>query len=149
MGNDCPFCRIVASVEDDADIVRETDDSIAIVPLAPATRGHLLLIPKEHVPDVWSLSTELAEALARDLLPLAHALRTAMEPAGMNVINSSGVAATQTVMHLHIHLVPRWPDDAIGDIWPPSDPLPELLEDQIVAQIRAALASAEDQRQRE
>lgn len=149
MDDNCPFCRIVAGLDDDADLVRETEYSVAIVPLAPATRGHLLLIPKEHVPDVWSLSPELAAALARDMLPLAHALRAAMKPAGMNVINSSGAAATQTVMHLHIHLVPRWPSDAIGNIWPPSDPLPEPVEDEIVAQIREALASAEDQRQGE
>ena len=52
-----------------------------------------------------------------------------MNPEGLNVIQSNGAVATQTVMHLHIHLVPRWSSDELGRIWPPETDFPELLKD--------------------
>src|SRR5437660_308965 len=88
----CEFCQIVAG-ESPAEIVCETPDALAFFPLRPAADGHTLLIPKRHVPDLWSLDDETATMLARLIVPLSTAIRAAVKPDGFNVINSSGEAA--------------------------------------------------------
>lgn len=116
---DCPFCEIVARQEADAREVFRTDHVVAFFPLEPATLGHTLLIPRAHVQDIWAISPDLAAELARWTVMLAQAVGRAMRPDGLNVIQSNGAAATQTVRHLHVHVVPRWEGDAVGRIWPP------------------------------
>lgn len=115
---DCEFCEIVTREADAREVFR-TPDVVAFFPLEPATLGHTLLIPSGHVSDLWHLPPELAAELARWTVALATAVKDVMTPDGLNVIQSNGEAATQTVMHLHIHVVPRWFDDAVGRIWPP------------------------------
>ena len=115
---DCPFCAIVEQRDPDAREVFRDEHVVAFFPLNPATRGHTLIVPHEHVPDIFALARGVAATLARATVRLAHAIRDAFTPEGLNVIQSNGSAATQTVPHLHVHLVPRWPDDAMGPIWP-------------------------------
>lgn len=69
---------------------------------------------------------------------VGKAIREALSPDGMNVINSVGEAAQQTVYHVHFHLVPRWHGDHIGNIWPPSEPWSEAVKDEVADRIRAA-----------
>lgn len=116
---DCPFCEIVARQEEDAREVFRTDRVVAFFPPEPATLGHTLLVPRVHVRDIWEVDEGLAAELGRQTVVLARAVKRAMRPDGLNVIQSNGAAATQTVMHLHLHVVPRWEDDAVGRIWPP------------------------------
>lgn len=116
---DCPFCEIVARQEDDAREVFRTNEVVAFFPPEPATLGHTLLIPRAHVRDIWGLDPDLAAELGRQTIVLAGAVKRAIRPEGLNVIQSNGAAATQTVMHLHIHVVPRWEGDGVGRIWPP------------------------------
>lgn len=107
----CPFCEIAAG-RAPATVVREWDDAIAIVPLNPVTDGHLLVLPREHVTD-----------FADDPAVSGHAMNRAAELAGdypagsMNLITSRGSAATQTVFHLHLHLVPRRAGDGLALPW--------------------------------
>jgi histidine triad (HIT) family protein len=108
--------------ESPATKVFENADTLAFFPTRPVALGHTLLVPKVHVPHIWELTTAVAGPLMETVLLLAKALRDAMNPHGMNIINSAGEAASQTVFHLHIHLVPRWKDDAFGNIWPPASP---------------------------
>lgn len=106
----CVFCEIVAG-RAPATVVREWDDAIAIVPLGPVTDGHTLVIPKEHTPDF----TDGAGIAARTMF---RASELAWEMDGpMNLITSKGVEATQSVFHLHIHLVPRRADDGLALPW--------------------------------
>lgn len=114
---DCPFCEIVAREEDAREVFR-TDRVVAFFPPEPATLGHTLLIPRVHVQDIWGLDPRLAAELGRQTVILAGAVKRAIRPDGLNVIQSNGAAATQTVMHLHIHVVPRWELDNVGPIWP-------------------------------
>jgi histidine triad (HIT) family protein len=135
----CDFCEI-ARGEQEAEVVYESPETVAFLPLRPASYGHTLLIPRRHLADLFALDEHTAESLADSTLVVAHALRAALHPAGMNVINSSGEAASQTVFHIHVHLVPRWPDDKIGNIWPPSEPLAEKIEEDLAQRIRAEIA---------
>lgn len=115
---DCDFCEIVSRHEDAREVFR-TNTVVAFFPSEPATLGHTLLIPRVHIRDIWHLDHELASELARWTVDLAGAVRRAIKPDGLNVIQSNGAAASQTVMHLHVHVVPRWEGDSVGHIWPP------------------------------
>lgn len=106
----CPFCEIVAG-RAPATVVREWDDALAIVPLGPVVNGHILVIPREHVTD-----------FADDPVVSANTTYRAAELAAesdqpMNLITSRGREATQSVFHLHLHLVPRTENDGLALPW--------------------------------
>ena len=105
---------------DDPDAREVYRDShvVAFFPLEPATLGHTLIVPRDHIPDIWSVDEATAARLAEVTVRLANVMREALQPEGLNVIQSNGEAATQTVPHLHVHLLPRWNGDAVGRIWP-------------------------------
>lgn len=106
----CVFCEIVAG-RAPATVVREWVDTIAIVPLGPVVDGHLLVIPRIHVADftvghyVSAMTMHRAAELAEEI------------GGPMNLITSKGVEATQSVFHLHLHLVPRAVDDGLALPW--------------------------------
>jgi histidine triad (HIT) family protein len=114
----CAFCDIVNRNDADAREIFRDDHVVAFLPTEPATLGHSLIIPRRHIADIWALDPDTAAELTRATLQLARAIRRAVRPDGLNIIQSNGSAASQTVMHLHVHIVPRWPNDAIGHIWP-------------------------------
>ncbi|MFG1711021.1 HIT family protein [Nonomuraea sp. M3C6] len=137
----CDFCTIVSNPE--AEIVYEDTYTVGFFPLYPAVTGHTLLIPKSHMPDLFSLDEPTVEALARSTLKVAAALKEALAPEGMNVISSSGRAASQTVFHFHTHLVPRWANDRIGDIWPPKREFDAIMAKNLAMLIRNVIAVRE------
>lgn len=92
------------------------------LPDEPATRGHVLVVPDDHVSDIWSLTHGAARNLASETIRVAGAVRDAVQPDGLNVIQSNGLAASQTVNHLHVHVLPRWTGDVVGDFWPSPNP---------------------------
>jgi histidine triad (HIT) family protein len=138
MHSDCDFCGIARGVLP-ALIVWESESMLAFFPAHPATRGHTLVVPREHVRDFLELPEPLSVELTAAVLHVARAVQRSVQPDGMNVVTSAGRAASQTVFHLHVHVVPRWFDDAIGGFWPPpgaDDP----GVDALAARIRAAAA---------
>lgn len=141
---DCEFCEII-DADEPARIVWRTEQVVAFFPLKPATLGHTLLIPTTHLPDIWALNDAQATTLARATLRIAHAVRAAMSPDGLNVIQSNGEAATQTVQHVHIHVVPRWFDDDMGPIWPADSRWSSQQKDEAQQAIRDALGAINEQ----
>ncbi|MHB8590231.1 MAG: HIT family protein [Candidatus Dormibacteraceae bacterium] len=133
----CEFCRIVHRLEG-ARIVCETDVALAFFPLKPAALGHTLVVPKEHVSDLLNIDEALAEQLMALTVRVARAIDHALHPDGMNLISSVGEVASQSVFHLHLHLVPRWKGDHIPNIWPPPQPWPEAAKDDVAQLIRDA-----------
>ncbi|WP_225323452.1 HIT family protein [Mycobacterium marseillense] len=115
---DCPFCRIVRQQDPDVREVYRDDQVVAFFPTEPATLGHTLVIPHRHIPDIWALDEETAAQLASATIRVSQGVKSAFTPEGLNVIQSNGSAASQTVPHLHVHVVPRWRDDPMGNIWP-------------------------------
>lgn len=108
----CVFCAIVAG-EAPSHGVYEDDHAIAFMDINPATDGHTLVIPKRHAPDLWELPEEDGVAVFRAARTVAHALREGLQPDGLNVLQSNGTAALQTVFHYHVHLIPRYHGDGI------------------------------------
>jgi histidine triad (HIT) family protein len=135
---DCDFCKI-ATRNEFARVVMRTDLVVAFFPTEPATLGHTLVVPVNHVPDIWALDRDAAAVLAPAVLKVAHAVKAALSPDGLNIIQSNGEAATQTIKHLHIHVVPRWVDDAMGQIWPAESKWPEQRKDEALSAIRKAM----------
>jgi histidine triad (HIT) family protein len=105
--DDCVFCQIVAG-EAPATVIREWPDAIAIVPLRPVAPGHVLVIPRTHVADATVDPDVTAVTMRR-------AAELAVPPC--NLITSAGRPATQTVFHLHIHVVPRRVGDGLALPW--------------------------------
>jgi ATP adenylyltransferase len=138
---ECPFCKIVADDDGDARVVYRDEHVVAFFPTQPAVLGHILLIPKRHVQDIWGLEAEEGIRLSDTVLRLSAALRSALNPEGLNVIQSNGEAATQTVPHLHVHLVPRRTGDAMGPIWPPETNFSEVRKDETLRRVKAAVDS--------
>lgn len=134
----CPFCAIVDHKDQNVREVWRDEHTVAFFPTEPATLGHTLLIPRRHVPDIWSLPGELAARLGEASVNLASAIKQALAPEGLNVIQSNGHVATQTVGHLHVHLVPRWTGDAIGPIWPPETSYGKREKDNVWRRLKTA-----------
>ncbi|MFF1530930.1 HIT family protein [Cellulomonas sp. NPDC058312] len=114
----CPFCRI-AKGEEPARIVWKDAAALSFLPDVPAVLGHTLVVPRTHVRDIWELDPTNARALADAVRSAAHAVRAATGFDGLNVVQSNGAAAGQTVFHLHVHLVPRTDGDRMPRLWPP------------------------------
>lgn len=106
---DCPFCEIAAG-RAPAKILRDTGGTLTIEPLLPVTRGHVLILPRRHVPDA-------ATDPATTALVFGHAATWAAGVGPCNLITSVGVEATQSIMHLHAHVVPRRAGDDLMLPW--------------------------------
>lgn len=134
---DCPFCAIAAGNDSSVEIVCEGESWVAFFPEAPATPGHTLVIPREHVSDLWSTDARGGADLMAAVIRVGRAVQGALSPEGMNLISSAGEAAEQSVFHLHLHVVPRWRDDEL-DIWPPKKPLRKKLKEDLAEAVRSA-----------
>jgi histidine triad (HIT) family protein len=137
MDLDCEFCQI-ARGERPARVVADAPDALACFPLRPVCLGHTIVIPKTHVRDLWAARSLLDTGLMQAVIDVGHAINTVLRPDGLNLISSAGEAASQTVFHLHLHVVPRWAGDHLGKLWPPSPPSADEVKDETAAAIRAA-----------
>lgn len=135
--DNCIFCKI-AKGEIPSATVYEDEDFRAILDLGPAAEGHTLILPKEHFDDV----TELSEELAAKVLPVAAKIGMAMKAglgcAGFNLVQNNGAVAGQTVMHFHLHVIPRYEGGQEIASWTPGETTPEAMK-ETAEKIRAAL----------
>jgi histidine triad (HIT) family protein len=117
---DCIFCKILAG-ELPALIVDEDERTIAFMDIAPGTRGHALVIPRAHATDLLSVEREDLSAVALAAQRLAGRMKEGLGADGVNLLNSCGAAAWQTVFHFHVHVIPRYDDDPLRLPWVPSE----------------------------
>ena len=117
---DCIFCKIVAG-ELPARIVDEDERTIAFMDIAPATRGHALVIPRAHSIDLLDVGPEDLGAVALAAQRLAGRAKERLGADGVNLLNSCGRAAWQTVFHFHVHVIPRYDGDPLRLPWVPSE----------------------------
>ncbi|MFJ8745066.1 HIT family protein [Embleya sp. NPDC127516] len=131
---DCEFCKIAAR-QAKAVVVHESPDTLAFFPRRPAAKGHVLVIPKAHVSDLWHIPSNYLQTVMKSVSLVAQGLRIALAPDGINLINSTGKAASQTVFHFHMHLVPRWENDGFADLWLSSHSIREEEADALARKI--------------
>ena len=106
----CVFCKIISG-EFPSYKIYEDDLCIAILDISQATIGHTLIIPKNHVQNIFELSEELASELFKRVVFVANKLKKNLDINDLNILNNNGALAGQTVMHYHIHLLPRTEND--------------------------------------
>ncbi|MEU6492668.1 HIT domain-containing protein [Streptomyces sp. NPDC046984] len=135
---ECDFCAIGAG-RAPATVVWEDGQNMAFFPLRPAVMGHTLVIPKVHYVDLFEVPDSALPSLMQAVTTVGRGLRAALNPDGMNVINSAGRAASQSVFHVHVHLVPRWAEDRFGNIWPPSEPWTGEVKEGVAEMVRQQL----------
>ena len=123
----CIFCKIVAG-ELPASIVDEDERTVSFMDINPATRGHALVIPRRHARDVLSIEPEDLSAVALAAARLAERISERLGPAGVNLLNSCGAAAWQTVFHFHVHVIPRYEGDPLRLPWTPTPGDPAEIE---------------------
>jgi histidine triad (HIT) family protein len=118
---ECNFCSI-ASGELPAELVDEDERTVAFMDLNPATTGHLLVIPRLHVSDLMHASPEDWLAVAAMAKRMADRVTGALGAPGVDLVqaNSDGTVGAQTVFHLHVHVLPRYPGDVLGPWWTPA-----------------------------
>ena len=126
MEESCIFCKI-ANGQIPASTVYEDDEFRVILDLGPASKGHALILPKNHFKDVC----ELDERTAAKILPLGAKIGAAMKKslgcAGFNLVQNNGEAAGQTVYHFHMHVIPRYEGGPAIVSWTPGQAAPEEL----------------------
>jgi histidine triad (HIT) family protein len=110
VAEDCIFCKIVAG-EIPAQRVDEDEHTLAFMDISPWTRGHALVIPREHVRNLYEIDSGLLGQTAAAAQRLAVRMRDRLGCDGINLINSCEPAAWQTVFHFHVHVIPRYHDD--------------------------------------
>ncbi|HEV3034600.1 MAG TPA: HIT family protein [Solirubrobacteraceae bacterium] len=124
---DCIFCKIVAG-DLPATIIDEDERTLAFMDIAPATRGHVLVIPRAHSADLLSVSPEDLSAVALAAQRVAQNVRERLGAEGVNLLNSCGAVAWQTVFHFHVHVIPRYEDDPLRLPWVPTAGDPAQIE---------------------
>jgi histidine triad (HIT) family protein len=136
----CPFCAIVAG-ETSASIVWEDEHTIAFLDLRQFHPGHVLVIPRAHVPDIRVVEDSTADSVMRTVVRIARAVDRAFPSDGLSIWHSAGEGANQEVRHLHVHVHPRHVGDDLLRIYParPAHPERRVLE-QWAAEIRTALS---------
>lgn len=107
--DDCIFCKIVSG-EIPSRKIYEDEDVIAIMDLNPTSKGHSLIIPKEHYTDIYDIDEETAAKIMRTAKKLAIQMTKALGCDGFNLLQNNGAVAGQTMFHFHLHLIPRYKD---------------------------------------
>lgn len=117
-----------------ANIVYEDDDIIAFLDAFPVAKGHTLVVPKKVIENIYDLDEDTGAKLMSVVTRVANAVKDTFEPAGLNVVQNNGSYASQSVFHLHFHIIPRYKDqhDGFGYKWvdvEKEDNTPELRSD--------------------
>ena len=113
---DCIFCKIIAG-EIPSFKLYEDDDTFAFMDINPANEGHALVIPKQHAADVHAVSDAAITATVLTAKKIAAALEQTLQPGGLNLLQCNGAAAAQSVLHFHMHVLPRYVGDELKLNW--------------------------------
>jgi len=135
--NNCVFCRIMAK-EIPATVVHEDEHTLGFMDIGQINPGHVLVAVKKHAENIFALNETQAAAVFCSAAKVARAIRAAFEPQGLSVYQANGAVAGQTVLHVHIHLVPRYEGDGMALTWPVKNPPREKLA-EYAQKIRAKL----------
>ena len=135
--DNCIFCKIIdGSIP--STVVYEDSDFKAIMDISPAAKGHVLILPKKHMPDLLAIDPDVASKVLKVASKIANAQKKALGCDGINMLQNSGEAAWQSVFHLHVHLIPRYKDDGVVIPWKTLSYADGEAE-EYAAKIRAAL----------
>jgi len=116
MQSNCIFCKIIAG-EIPSATVYEDEDFKVIMDIAPAVKGHTIILTKRHMANLFELEDDIAAKVLLVARKVATAMKEELGCDGINVLQNNGEAAGQTVFHYHIHLIPRFTEDSVQMTW--------------------------------
>ena len=137
---DCIFCAIVAGTAPAARVA-EDEHSVSFMDINPVNPGHVLTVPRRHAVELADLTADEAATLMAAAHRVCDQIRRALDPAGLNLFVADGEVAGQTVFHVHIHSIPRWPNDAWTNPWTPTAGDPNEIAG-VADRLRAAANTA-------
>ncbi len=117
---DCLFCKIGAG-EIPSTTIYEDDDFRVFFDVSPASKGHCLIVPKEHFDDVFALDEPTASKLFVLASKVARSMKKELNLEGLNIVQNNGTIAGQTVFHFHMHMIPRYAGDTVNVKWIPGE----------------------------
>lgn len=118
MESNCIFCRIIAG-EIPSATVYEDEDFKVILDIAPAAKGHMVILPKKHAANLFELEEDVASKALIVAKKVAAAVKEELGCDGINLQQNNGEAAGQTVLHFHMHIIPRYQGDTVKMTWAP------------------------------
>lgn len=125
--SDCIFCKIIKGEIPSATIF-EDDEFKVILDRFPSGEGHVLIIPKNHVANIFEIDEEQAGRLFKLAVKVSKVMKDVLGFENMNVLQNNGEVAGQSVFHFHMHLIPRYENDGINIKWNPTEPTDEDIE---------------------
>ncbi|XME02031.1 HIT family protein [Lachnospiraceae bacterium C1.1] len=128
MKDDCIFCKLANGVFE-TNTLYEDDDFRVILDAGPATKGHALILPKEHYANIYEIPDETAAKAMVLAKKMATEMTEKLNADGFNLVQNNGEVAGQTVFHFHLHLIPRYKDDGQKIGWKPGKPSDEELKE--------------------
>lgn len=123
----CVFCKIISGEFSSATIY-ENEEFKVLLDRFPSKVGHVLILPKAHVENIFELDPEVGGRLFRLAVQIASVMKKALGFTDMNILQNNGPVAGQTVNHFHLHLIPRYENDNVTITWKTTDPSEEELE---------------------
>lgn len=130
----CIFCKIINGDIPSARLY-EDEDFVIVLDVGPASFGHALILPKEHYANVFEMPEELLTKCIRLAKVWGEKLVKGLHADGLNMVQNNGLAAGQTVFHYHLHLIPRYTSDSVGELWTPGE-LTEEQRQEILEKVR-------------
>jgi histidine triad (HIT) family protein len=116
--DDCIFCKLANGVIP-TNSLYEDDVVRVIFDASPASKGHVLIIPKQHFDNVYSLDDDTAAHIFKVAVKVASTLKDVLNLEGLNIVQNNGEIAGQTVFHFHMHIIPRYKGDTVNVGWKP------------------------------
>ena len=130
----CIFCKILNGDIPSAKLYEDEEFAI-ILDVGPASFGHALILPKEHYANVFEMPEELLAKAVSLAKVWGEKLVKGLNADGLNLVQNNGLAAGQTVFHFHLHLIPRYENDSVGEMWRPGSLSAEQRE-EILAKVK-------------
>lgn len=135
--DNCIFCKI-ANGDIPSETIYEDERFRVILDLAPAAKGHALILPKDHFANLYEIDDDVLAGASLVARKVARAMKAGLDCDGLNIVQNNGELAGQTVFHYHMHVIPRYTDDGQVIGWKPGKTTPEG-QAQIASKIRAEL----------
>ena len=130
----CIFCKIIGG-EIPSNTIYEDDEFKVILDASPASKGHALILPKEHYADIYEIDEKTAGHAMQLAKKLAKHMTDVLKCDGFNIVQNNHEIAGQTVFHFHMHLIPRYEGDGVGLTWKPGE-LSDEVRDEILKKIK-------------
>lgn len=136
--DNCIFCKL-ANGDIPTNSIYEDDDFKVILDASPATKGHALILPKQHYANIFEIEDETLAKAAKLAKRIMTHEKDVLGCEGYNLVQNNGEVAGQTVFHFHMHLIPRYNGDTVGITWKPGE-LTDEDKEEILSKVKAQLA---------